>query len=133
MSKRPDETDEDDSEADQGGVPDQQDGRTSCNGGVQDGKDTRQLQTNQNEHEAIQQKDEHLPHGVRLEPCPGGKEGGGTPRQIETCRHGCQDPRHMQHLFAKQVDGKWGHQRDRNFQGGIVQPTMDVTEAPACH
>ena len=95
LSKRPDETDEDDGEADQDGIPEQQDGRTPCDGGVQDGKDTRQLQTNQNEHEAIQQKDEHLPHGFRLEPCPRRKEGGGTPRQIETRRHGCQDPRYV--------------------------------------
>jgi hypothetical protein len=31
----------------------------------------------------------------------------------------------MQHLFAKQIDGKGSHLCDRNFQGRTVQPAMD--------
>ena len=55
--KHPDETDQDDSEADQDGVPDQDEGGMPCDGGVKDGKNARQLPTNQDELEAIELKD----------------------------------------------------------------------------
>ncbi len=87
LRKHPDETDEDDGETDQDDVPAQED----VHGAVKDVKDARQLQTNQNEHEAIQQKNERLPHGVHLKTGPRGEKGGRTPRQIEARRHGCQN------------------------------------------
>src|SRR5258707_13785274 len=91
LKKHPDETDEDDGETDQDGVPGQEDVRMRYNGAVKDSKDGGQLQTHQNEHEAIQQKNERLPHGVRLKTGPRGEEAGGTPRQIEAHGHSCQN------------------------------------------
>jgi hypothetical protein len=74
LGKHPDETDQDDGETDQEGVPGQQEVRMGDTGAEKGGQDGRQLETKQQEQEAIQQKDEHLlVNGVNVRPFPARK------------------------------------------------------------
>ena len=75
-----------------------------------------QLQSDEDEDEAVQEKFHHLPDRPALQPRPGTEDFRHAPAEIQAGRHDRQHAGNAQ-LFGAQISGKRRQQRNGDFDG----------------
>ena len=90
----------------------------------------RQLQTDQDEDQAVQHEHHHLPEHVDVEPRPSGENLRSAPAEKQSGGNHRQDARDMQAL-RRNVSGKRREERNGHLNGRIVETALNMGGKPA--
>jgi len=88
------------------------------------------LKAEEDEHDPIQQEDEHLPHGAAGEPDVGAHDARGPPPEVQTGRDRREHTGGAEQ-FSWQIGGVWGQERHRDLDGQVGEQRSHVRDEPS--